>query len=272
MSASTLRSLSLNAASPHKLSPANVTEALTVIANDDFREIWEADPTAGAFATYEEEFGRKLRVATLPQGSTPDVVLRLWLSQLGLTPDAIEIIPLGVEQVQASLATNRVDASLIMEPVISLAQEQEWGFQPIVFGNEILEDQPGAVLLVSQDLIDNRPELVQTLVEIHIRATIFANEDLDEAARIASERIGEEVLSFDIARVAVESQAINWIYNPYQIVESTQVYNEFQVELGIFDEPLAIEDVFDFSFYDAAIEANPEWAPEDDEAASEDGE
>lgn len=244
---------------PIKVVAANVVNALTVLANDEFAAIWEENPTAEAFALYEEQTGHPLRVATLAQGSTPDTVLRLWLGQLGLTVEDIELSSLGLDQVQAALAANRVDASLIMEPVISLSAEQGWGFQAIVFGDEILEQQPGATLVVSQDLIDNNPELVTQLVDIHIRATIYANSDLDEAARIASEGIGEEILSVEVARVATESRAINWISDPNLILESTQIYNEFQVELGVFEEPVPQENLFDTSFYEAIIEANPDY-------------
>ncbi|MEL7432729.1 MAG: ABC transporter substrate-binding protein [Chloroflexota bacterium] len=245
---------------PVSVVAANVYDGLDVIANDTFAEIWAENPTAEAFSIYEEQEGRKLRVATLSQGSTPDTVLRLWLDQLGLTTDDIELSGLGIDQVQAALAANRVDASLIMEPVITLSQEQDWGFQVIVPGGEILPLQPGATLTVSQDLIDNNPDLVSQLVDIHIRGTLFANDDLDEAARIASEGIGAEILPVEIARIAVESPTLNWISDPNIIIDSTQTYNAFQVEIGVFDEAVAMEDLFDTSFFDALIETNPEYA------------
>lgn len=238
---------------------ANVTNALTFIANDEFAAIWAENPTAEAFEIYEAQVGNKLRVATLPQGTTPDTVLKLWLDQLGATGDEIEIIPLGIEQVQVALATNNADASLIMEPVISLADAQGWGYSTLVTGAEILADQPGAVLIVRNSLIEENPELVEKLVELHIRATIYATSDLDEAARIASEQIGDDILSIDIARIAAESSALNWISSPYQILESTRIYNDFQVALEVFDEPVDLDILFDTSFYDAVIEANPEF-------------
>lgn len=245
---------------PVKVVSGNVVEALAVLVSDEFADIYEENPGADALRAYEEAQGRPLRFATLPQGSTPDTVLRLWLTQLGLTSDDIEIIPLGVEQVQTALATGEVDGSLIMEPVITLAQEQEWGYRIIVQGGEILENQPGAVLVVSDRLIEDNPALVEKLVELHLRATFFANEDKDAAAEAATAIIGEEILPFEIARIAVDSPALRWTANPYNILESTQAYNDFQVELEVFDEPVAQEDLFDLSFYDAVIEAFPEFA------------
>lgn len=250
---------------------SNVTNALTFIANDDFSAIWAETPSAEAFAIYEEQVGNKLRVATLPQGTTPDTVLRLWLNQIGATGDEIEIIPLGVDQVQVALATGNADASLIMEPVISLAESQDWGFSTLVTGAEILADQPGAVLIVRDSLIEENPDLVEKLVELHIRATIYASSDLDEAARIASEQIGDDILSIDIARIA--SEELNWISSPYSILESTRAYNDFQVALEVFDEPVDLDVLFDTSFYDAVIEANPDFEEalsiEGDEEASD---
>jgi len=244
---------------PVKTVAANVYDGLDVIANDEFAAIWADNPTAEAFAIFEEQTGRSLRVATLSQGSTPDTVLRLWLNQLGLTTEDIELSGLGIDQVQAALAANRVDLSLIMEPVITLAEVQDWGFEIIVRGGEILPLQPGATLTVSQDLIDTQPELVQQLVDIHVRATIFATQNLDEAARIASQEIGEDILSPEIALIAVQSSALNWISDPSIIIESTQIYNEFQVEIGVFDDPVPADNLFDTSFFEAVVDANPEY-------------
>ena len=244
---------------PIKVVSGNVVEGLAVIVSDEFADIYEETPGAEALAAYEEQQGRKLRFATLPQGSTPDTVLKLWLTQLGLTEDAVDIVPLGVEQVQTALATGEVDGSLIMEPVITLAQEQAWGYRPIVQGGEILANQPGAVFVVTDALIEDSPEVVEKLVELHLRATFFANENKDAAAEAASAVIGEEILSFEIARIAVDSPALRLTANPYNILESTQAYNEFQVELGVFDEPVAQDDLFDLSFYDAVIAEFPEY-------------
>jgi len=244
---------------PIKVVAANAHDALSLIANDTLATLWEEYGDGQALTQFVEQEGRLLRVVTLPEGTTPNTVLRLWVASLGLEiDDVVEIIPLGVQQVQAALATGEADASLIMEPVISFAQQQEWGFELIVPGSKILENQPGAVLVVSDALIAENPELVQSIVDLHIEATILANEDKELAAQAASDFIGEEVLPLDIALIAVEAGNLNWIANPYNILESTQVYNEFQVDLEVFDEAVAQEDLFDLSFFDAAIEANPE--------------
>ena len=246
---------------PVKVVASNVVDSLAVTVSNEFADIYEDNPGAEAFEIYREQVGRPIRFATLPQGTTPDTVLRLWLDQLGLDAETdISIVPLGVNQVQSALATGEVDGSLIMEPVLSLAQEQEWGYRTIVGGGEILENQPGAVLVVTEELIENNPELVEKLVELHLRASELAIADRDRAAEIASSYIGDDILSVEIARIALDSNSLRVQPNPYSILESTEAYNAFQVALGVFDEPVTQDQLFDLSFYDAVIEAFPEYA------------
>jgi NitT/TauT family transport system substrate-binding protein len=236
---------------PSKVVAANVLEPNVMVAGPEFRSYW-ADHGRDAFRRFREDTGRKPKFATLPAGSTPDVFLRFWITRvLDLDLDVVEIVGQSPSALQSTLATGEADAGSAVEPIpTSLRQNPDSDMEPFRYAGEIMPGQPGAVLQPSQSLIDDDPDLVRRLVEIHLRATQFVHENRDRAAEMASEVIGTDVLPAEVATAAIDSPASNFVSNPHRVVEKTLVYNDFHRRLGSVDADLSERDVFDHSFYD----------------------
>ncbi|MFC6953626.1 ABC transporter substrate-binding protein [Halorubellus litoreus] len=236
-----------------KVVAANVLEPNVMVGSQEFRSYW-TDHGADAFEQFRADKGRKPKFATLPAGSTPDVFLRYWITEvLGLSLDVVEILGQSPSALQSTLSTGNADAGSAIEPVPTLLKENpDSDMQPFKYAGEIMPGQPGAVLQPSQRLLDENPGLVQELVNIHVRATSFIHENRTAAAEMASEVIGSDILTTDVATKAINSPASNFISNPKRIVDKSLVYNDFHQQLGSVDTDLAESDVFDHSYYEEA--------------------
>jgi NitT/TauT family transport system substrate-binding protein len=233
---------------------ANVLEPNVMVANGTFRDYWE-EYGAEAFAQFREQEGRKPTFATLPAGSTPDVFLRYWLQEkLGLSTDAVEIVGQSPSALQSTLLSGNADGGSVIEPIATRTARDDGSIEPFRYAEPIMPGQPGAVLQPEQTLVDDRPGLVEELVDIHVRATEFINNDRLAAADMASEVVGTDVLPAEIAREAIQSRAATFISDPRQIVDKSLVYNEFHQQLGNVDTDLAESDVFDHSFYEGVVD------------------
>jgi NitT/TauT family transport system substrate-binding protein len=223
-----------------------------MVGDQRFRSYW-TEHGASAFEQFRADVGRKPRFATLPAGSTPDVFLRFWITEvLDLSLEVVEIVGQSPSALQSTLVTGNADAGSAIEPIpTSLQANPDSDMEPFQYAGEIMPGQPGAVLQPSQTLVDKNPELVQELVDKHVRATQFIHENREEAADMASQVIGTDVLEPAIARRAINSPASNFISNPRRIVEKSLVYNDFHQQLGNVNVDLTEQDVFDHSFYDA---------------------
>jgi NitT/TauT family transport system substrate-binding protein len=236
-----------------KVVAANVVEPNVMVADGEFRSYW-TEHGADAFEEFRSDKGRKPRFATLPAGSTPDVFLRYWITEvLGLDLSVVEIIGQSPSALQSTLSTGNADAGSAIEPVPTILQtDPNSDMEPFRYAGEIMPGQPGAVLQPSQSLIDESPQLVQQLVNIHLKATEFIHENREQAAEMASEVIGSDVLTGDIASQAINSPASNFISNPHRIVEKSLVYNDFHQQLDSVEADLSESEVFDHSFYEEA--------------------
>jgi NitT/TauT family transport system substrate-binding protein len=234
-----------------KVVAANVVEPNVMVGSAEWRRYWSRHGP-DAFAQFRADKGRKPRFATLPAGSTPDVFLRFWITdRLGLDLDVVDIAGQSPSALQSTLASGGADAGSAIEPIpTQLRNDPNSTMEPFVYADEIMPGQPGAVLQPSQSLVEDRPDLVEKLVDIHVRATEFIHENRDAAAGMASDVIGSDVLPSEMAAQAINSPASNFISNPRRVVEKSLLYNDFHRDLGSVDRDLSEDDVFDHSFYD----------------------
>lgn len=236
-----------------KVVAANVLEPNVMVGSQEFRSYW-TEHGADAFEQFRADKGRKPKFATLPAGSTPDVFLRYWITEvLGLSLDVVDILGQSPSALQSTLSTGNADGGSAIEPVPTLLEENpDSDMRPFKYAGEIMPGQPGAVLQPSQRLLDDNPGLVQELVNTHVEATKFIHENRATAAEMASEVIGSDILTPDVAKKAINSPAANFISNPKRIVDKSLVYNDFHQQLGSVDQDLSEADVFDHSFYEEA--------------------
>jgi NitT/TauT family transport system substrate-binding protein len=241
-----------------KVVAANIVEQISLVALGELASYFSSGDAATAFARFKADKGRKPVISTFPQGSVPETVLQYWLrNQLGLSAqeiaDNIDIIYQGAAQVQQSLMTAAVDGAAILEPIVSIVLDRNNEAQVIVSGSEMFPNQPGAVLVVRQSFIDERPELVKALVKAHIESTKQLRETPSNVATAVGKYVGGGRLPAAIVLTALERSKNQFQADPNSIIDGTRIMRDFQTELGLNVE-VDLGSLFDTSFYDKLIQ------------------
>ncbi|MBP2030198.1 NitT/TauT family transport system substrate-binding protein [Methanohalophilus levihalophilus] len=192
-----------------------------------------------------------LTIATFPPGTIQDTILRNWLIENGLEPDADVIIKsMGPGDAIAAISAAQIDGAFLPHPAPALIEAEGTG-RSVVASGVIMPEHACCVMVVSGDLIRNNPEMVTQIVKTHIKANDFNLENKEEAAQIFADKQGWDV---NIVRASLDEWDGQWIADPNIIVESTVDYAEVQHELGYIEVELTQDDIFDLSFYEAATE------------------
>jgi NitT/TauT family transport system substrate-binding protein len=235
-----------------KVVASSIVEQISFIALDELAAYFESGDAGTAFARFAADKGRKAVVTTFPVGSVPETVLQFWLRhQIGADPSDVEIIYQGAAQVQQALLTGAVDAAAILEPIVTIVRNKVEGARVVAKGSEMFPHQPGAVLVVREGLIADHPDAVRALVDSHERATRLLNEQPAEAAVAVQKYVGGGRLDLALVEESIRQSGGHFVADPHFIVDGTKTMHDFQAALGTLKNEVAVDELFDTSFYDA---------------------
>ena len=232
---------------PAKVTATNIKEPMGIMVHEDLQAMWD-EHGADAFRVWEDETGEPFDFGTFPQGSVPDVLLRHWLSDtLGVDPEsAVEITEIGgANAVFQALTNGEVDGTSIMEPVPTRVSNTDSPIAMFRTAAEILPGQPAAVTLMTDEIRNS--DLAVQFLEQHIRATDFINDDPDATADIVEDGIG---MDREVARQALDSPLSNFVTDPREIEDATDIFAEFAHENGQIDQQPPLDEIFDYSVYE----------------------
>lgn len=191
-----------------------------------------------------------LSIATFPPGTIQDTLIRNWLQENGLDPEKdVTILGMTPGDAVTAISAKQVDAVFLPHPSPTVV-EREGNGRTIVQSGEMEANHSCCVLVVSGELIREHPDIVEQIVRTHIKATEYNQANVDEAAQIYSNKIGEDI---ETVRTSVEEWDGKWITDPAIIENSAVNYSNVQYELGYISKPLTQEEIFDTSFYEKAI-------------------
>lgn len=215
-------------------------------------------PELAASYTSPEDL-KGLKIATFPPGSIQDTILRKWLMDNGLDPvEDIEIIGMGPGEAITEIGAEVLDGVFLPAPSPTIIELDGTG-EIVVYSGEMWPNHACCCLLVSDELIEEHPELVEQIVRTHINATEYNIEHVEEAAEIYAKKIvGADI---EMVKESLKSWDGAWIFNPHLEINSTLEYAKVDYEMGYTDKLLTAEDLFDTSFYDK-IMAGPTPTPE----------
>jgi NitT/TauT family transport system substrate-binding protein len=178
---------------------------------------------------------------------------------LGLNPEtAVEITPLGEEQLRQAMVASQVDVATLMEPFATMVGKQNLPYDVALWSDAFLPGVPGSALVLRTELIQKYPALAKKVVEIHMRATKFVKQKPDEAAKLVSQFIGPELLSAEIARAALDSPGGSFVANPRTGLKTLMTFNAYAFKIGILAREVTAEELYDMSLYDAVVKEKPE--------------
>ncbi len=235
---------------PAKVTAANIVEPMGILTDESFHPLWNDTEGPEAFEAWADEHGEPFRFGTFPQGSVPDVLLRYWLSNHGVDPENDENVEIteinGANAVWQAIANDEIDGTSIMEPVPTIAEEEDSDVTMLRTASEIMPGQPAAVTLMSDEVRENGVGL--EFIEQHVRATEFINDHPDETAVHVSDGIG---MPEDRARRALDSPLSNFITDPREIESGVEVFAGVAAENEQTEAELSVDDIFDYTLYDS---------------------
>ncbi len=241
---------------PIKVLASSIQEQIGLVARGELADHFEraGDDGAQAIASFTAAEGRKPKIATFPQGSVPDTVLRYWLiEQLGVGLEAVEIVSMGADRVQQALLAGAVDAASILEPILTTVQQRDNQARVVARADAMLPGQPGAVLAAREAALADHPEAMQALMALHVRATEMLVENPNSAAPHVREFVGKRLIPLETVEMALASPSSNYGSDPHAIREGTRRMHDFQIEQGSLNESVDLDALFDTSLYDAVI-------------------
>ena len=145
--------------------------------------------------TVEDLRGKKVAVE---EGTVDHYLLLLGLEKAGMKQSDISLQPLLTDAAAAAFASGQVDAVGAFAPFTTEAMKRE-GSKPLFTS----KDFPGAIpdhLVFSADFVQNRPDVVQKLVDAWFDTVDFVKANPDEAVAIMAKKGGvspEDYKSYD---------------------------------------------------------------------------
>jgi len=187
-----------------------------------------------------------LKIATFPPGSIQDTVFKKFLMDNDVSIADVEILPMGPGDAMTAITAGAVDGIFLPHPGPAII-ELEGNGAIVVHSGEMWQNHACCCLVVSGDLIENHPEMVEEIIRIHIKATDYVNANQNESARIFADKIGYD---FDQVEYSFETWDGKWITDPHTILNDAIEFAKVDYDLGYIDRVLTAEDLFDTSFYD----------------------
>lgn len=229
----------------------NIINQINLLALGDLAPYFAEGDAATAFARFTKDHGRKPVITTFPRGSVPDTVLQYWLkNKLHVSSDSLQIIYQGAAQAQQALLTGAVDGAAILEPITSNVLVHQPKARVVATGSALFPDQPGAVLLVRQQLIDKHPDYVKKLVAAQLVATRKLRDHPEDVVAAVQKYVGGGRLPAKVVLAALKRTGNGFEANPHEILKGTQRMYEFQRKQGTLRNTLDVNALFDMHFYD----------------------
>lgn len=201
------------------------------------------------------------KTVAVEAGTVNHFLLLLGLEEAGLSPDDVTIQPLETGAAAAAFVAGQVDVVGVFAPFTTRALEREGSRE--LFSSA---DFPGAVpdhLVVSRDMVENRPEQVQALVNTWFDILQYIEENADSAYEILAERAGvtlDEYRAYDAGttiftvddNLAAFESGDDMTSLPYAAEEIA----DFLLASEFIDEKPDLQRLFDDQFVKAYAEAH----------------
>ena len=197
--------------------------------------------------------GKKVAVE---EGVVDDFLLSLALEEEGLSRDDVEIVPLETGAAAAAFAAGQTDAVGAFPPYWLTALERE-GSKELVTSS----DFPGAIpdlLVMSQTVIDERPDDVQAIVKTWFDTLAFTEENPEQSDEIMAARADVTVEELQLLKEGTQiftleenliafSEGDGMQHMPYAAVEMA----DFMVGVGFIPEAPDLAPILDDQFVKA---------------------
>ncbi len=181
-------------------------------------------------------------------GTMHEILLRETLTRNGLSPNKdVHLVRVDFFDMGTALARGGIDAFLSGEPFPTMAVDQGYGE---ILSYPYYEESIGTInagMLVERKTIENHSELVQTLVNAHVRATEYLETHPDEWLKRASS-FGAELR---VLEKAAPNMELAWRMDA-GFVKKVRALGQRMEDLGVIRKQPDYDRLFDLSFVERA--------------------
>ena len=121
------------------------------------------------------------RVAIPSRFSNQHLLMQRMLKKNGMAKDAITLVEMAPPEMPGALAANAIDGYIVGEPHCAKAEMEGYG-RVLYFMKDLWPDFISCGLVVRQEVINERPELVQELVDGIAASGLWLEEDVEDGA------------------------------------------------------------------------------------------
>jgi NitT/TauT family transport system substrate-binding protein len=202
-----------------------------------------------------------IRLGCPREGSPPDALLHKMIDKYQLDKDKIlnKVQRMPPPKVLMALKMGQLDAGFCCEQFPTMGEEL--GFKELLTAKDLWPEMQGSVLIVTDDLIRDHPEVVRKLIKVTQRATQYIHQHPEDAAAIVAGELtvaGKEVLPLEIGKIAAEL-----VITPEAILRSlttkmecttdinpavVQQEIDYLAKLGYLKSSFNAEDILDLTF------------------------
>ncbi|MCC2307492.1 ABC transporter substrate-binding protein [Cellulomonas chengniuliangii] len=186
------------------------------------------------------------RTVGFPQGSSQEILLRLTLEANGIDIDDLTLVNLSFSDMASALASGKIDAFSSAELGPSIALQA--GARQVVSPYDTPVGKVNIGLVTTQRLIDEDPQLVQSVVKTHVRATAYMVSNPDEWAAGVVEKYG---LDAAVVETAIANIWPRWDLDDEYLAQVDALTEQMHA-LGYIESKPAAADVVDRTFVAAA--------------------
>ncbi len=175
--------------------------------------------------------------------------MKIW----GIKPREIKMVEMAPPDVSGALAARAIDAFSMGEPFPSQAEMAGYG-RVLFQAREYWPDYMSCILVVREDLIDRRPEVVQTLVDGIARSGLWLDKGKPQRED-AADFVGRYYYNQKPAllRWALTKPMDRVMYSPLAPRKPDfDLVRDLMIETGVLDKKIEFEEYADTRFSDRA--------------------
>ncbi|MDO8726888.1 MAG: ABC transporter substrate-binding protein [Candidatus Methanoperedens sp.] len=191
----------------------------------------------------EDLIGKK--IATLQPPSIQDTVFRVWLLDNDIKPEDVDIKYMSGAEMLTSLSSGAIDGLISPEPGPTQAVMK--GIGKIVLNSSDMWMHPCCVVVFSDEFIENNPDLVQKVVNTHVRAMNYIATDESETINISANKLK---ISPDVIKTSLDSGRTKYNPDPRLIEAGIKRFTDDLISIKVLTRQMNSSELFDFTFYD----------------------
>jgi len=181
-------------------------------------------------------------IACPGKGSPNYLLIRLVIEKYNLKN--VKIVYMKPPLAMASLISGNIDGAVLPEHYASLVISN--GFKPLIRSQDIWRKWPGSFLAVREELLRKNPELVKKLIRVTVKATIFINGNMEEAAKIVASKLK---IPYEIAFNSMKNLEYVNIVDPLEV----QKYIDLMYKYGCLRKRINVDEVLDLTLLNEVL-------------------